>query len=128
MYLFKNLEDNINAIVVSLHDRRGLAVACLGGPLYAIGGLDDNTCYNTVERYDPETDSWSCVQSMNVPRGGVAVSTLKVCHLQNCKSDMNCNSFFVFVSLGLYLCFIQKFINNNLGEIMPYFSLSMLSS
>ncbi len=61
-----------------IYSRRGIALACLGGPIYAIGGLDDSTCFNTVERYDIGSDSWSCVQSMTFPRGGVAVATLKV--------------------------------------------------
>ena len=58
--------------------RRGIALACLGGPIYAVGGLDDSTCFNIVERYDPDSDSWSFVQAMNFPRGGVAVAIVKV--------------------------------------------------
>ena len=53
-------------------------MASLGGPLYAVGGLDDSTCFNSVERYDAEPDTWSFVQPMIMPRGGVAVATLKV--------------------------------------------------
>ena len=48
------------------------------GPIYALGGLDDATCYNTVERYDAKSDSWSFVKSMNLPRGGVAVAQINV--------------------------------------------------
>lgn len=58
--------------------RRGIALACLGGPVYAVGGLDDSTCFNIVERYDSESDQWSFVQAMLMPRGGVAVAPLKV--------------------------------------------------
>ena len=58
--------------------RRGIALATLGGPVYAIGGLDDTTCFDIVERYDPESDTWSSVQRMETPRGGVAVCVLKV--------------------------------------------------
>lgn len=54
-----------------------------GGPMYALGGLDDNTCYSTVERYDPETNTWSEVQEMNFPRGGVAVASMKVRYRDN---------------------------------------------
>ena len=43
-----------------------------------MGGLDDSTCFNIVERYDVESDTWSFVQAMIMPRGGVAVATLKV--------------------------------------------------
>ncbi|OBS67430.1 hypothetical protein A6R68_04029, partial [Neotoma lepida] len=50
---------------------RGIALASLGGPIYAIGGLDDNTCFSDVERYDIESDQWSTVAPMNTPRGGV---------------------------------------------------------
>ena len=58
--------------------RRGLALACLGGPLYAVGGLNDTTCYNTVERYDPDTDVWTSVSPMSSARGGVGLAVLKV--------------------------------------------------
>ena len=58
--------------------RRGIALASLGGPIYAIGGLDDNTCFNDVERYDIEYDQWSTVAPMNTPRGGVGSVALVV--------------------------------------------------
>ena len=64
--------------------RRGIALACLGGPIYAVGGLDDSTCFNNVERYDIESDTWSFVQPMLMPRGGVAIATLKVRLLLEC--------------------------------------------
>ena len=43
--------------------------------MYALGGLDDHTCYPTVERYDSDSNTWSAVQDMNFPRGGVAVAS-----------------------------------------------------
>lgn len=68
-----------------------MAVGTLGGAIYAIGGqfliiyflnvitifsgLDDQNCYKTVERYDIELNRWTTVSDMNVPRGGVAVTT-----------------------------------------------------
>lgn len=58
--------------------RRGIALAYLNGPIYAVGGLDDTSCFNTVERYDPESDSWSLVQPLNYSRGGVAVVAYRV--------------------------------------------------
>src|SRR6218665_2051713 len=58
--------------------RRGIALAYLNGPIYAVGGLDDMACFNTVERYDPESDSWSMVQPLNFSRGGVAVVAYRV--------------------------------------------------
>lgn len=35
--------------------RLGVAVAVLGGHLYAIGGSDGQSPLNTVERYDPRS-------------------------------------------------------------------------
>jgi len=59
--------------------RRGIALAHLNGPIYAVGGLDDSACFNIVERYDAESDCWTTVQSMNSARGGVAVTAYRVC-------------------------------------------------
>lgn len=56
--------------------RRGLGVIKLGGPIYAIGGLDDSSCFSDVERYDPASNSWNSVQAMRSARGGVAVAIL----------------------------------------------------
>lgn len=50
----------------------------MGGPIYAVGGLDDEMFYSTVERYDVNSDLWSIVSPMNSARGGVAVVKLKV--------------------------------------------------
>lgn len=50
----------------------------MGGPIYAVGGLDDEMFYSTVERYDVNSDIWSIVSPMNSARGGVAVVKLKV--------------------------------------------------
>lgn len=61
--------------------RRGIALAALGGPIYAIGGLDDNSCFSDVERYDIESDRWSAVAPMNTPRGGVGSVVLGVRNL-----------------------------------------------
>lgn len=59
-------------------------MASLGGPIYAIGGLDDNTCFNDVERYDIESDQWSTVAPMNTPRGGVGSVALIVSYVTIC--------------------------------------------
>ena len=53
-------------------------MAHLNGPIYAVGGLDDMACFNIVERYDAESDSWTQVQNMNYARGGVAVAAFRV--------------------------------------------------
>ena len=57
---------------------RGIALAHLNGPIYAVGGLDDTACFSIVERYDPESDCWTTIQSMNSARGGVAVTAFRV--------------------------------------------------
>jgi len=57
---------------------RGIALAHLNGPIYAVGGLDDTACFNIVERYDTESNCWTTVQSMNSARGGVAVTAFHV--------------------------------------------------
>lgn len=62
-------------------------MASLGGPIYAIGGLDDNTCFNDVERYDIESDQWSTVAPMNTPRGGVGSVALVVSEVAPCSLD-----------------------------------------
>lgn len=79
--------------------RRGIAVGCLGGPLYAVGGLDDSTCFDTVERYDIEHNTWSTVAQMSTPRGGVAVAALKV----TVSSIDDPRSFINIVPLGLFV-------------------------
>ena len=66
--------------------------------MYAVGGLDDSTCFDTVERYDIEHNTWSTVASMSTPRGGVAVAALKV-------------------SRNLQKIFIDRFIENDFRVI-----------
>lgn len=68
----------INLVIVLIYYRRGLGLCSMGGPIYAVGGLDDEVFYNTVERYDVNSDIWSVVSCMNTARGGVAVVKLKV--------------------------------------------------
>lgn len=83
--------------------RRGLGICALSpehGPIYAVGrspsnlydssenasanypfiagGLDDINFFNTVERYDLHSDSWTSVAPMLTPRGGVAVVAVQV--------------------------------------------------
>lgn len=48
--------------------RLGVAVAVLGGYLYAIGGSDGQSPLNTVERYDPRQNKWSQVSPMSTRR------------------------------------------------------------
>lgn len=48
--------------------RLGVAVAVLGGYLYAIGGSDGQSPLNTVERYDPRHNKWTLVSPMSTRR------------------------------------------------------------
>ncbi|VEL29707.1 unnamed protein product [Protopolystoma xenopodis] len=38
--------------------------------LYAVGGYDGDRRLDSVERYDPEIDQWTCVASLNTARSG----------------------------------------------------------
>lgn len=48
--------------------RSRVGVAVVNGLLYAIGGYDGQLRLSTVEVYNPETDLWSKVGSMNSKR------------------------------------------------------------
>lgn len=48
--------------------RLGVAVAVLGGQLYAVGGSDGQAPLNTVERYDPRANKWTPVAPMSTRR------------------------------------------------------------
>lgn len=46
----------------------------LDGFMYVIGGAESWNCLNTVERYNPENNTWTLVAPMNVARRGAAVA------------------------------------------------------
>lgn len=48
--------------------RSRVGVAVVHGLLYAIGGYDGQSRLKTVEVYNPETDTWTKVASMNTQR------------------------------------------------------------
>ena len=48
------------------------------------GGYDGNTFLDSVERYDPETDSWSEVTLMTSGRSGVGVAVT----MEPCQKDL----------------------------------------
>lgn len=52
--------------------RSRVGVAVVNGLLYAIGGYDGQSRLSTVEVYNPETDGWTQVSSMNSQRRSVA--------------------------------------------------------
>uniref|UniRef100_A0A4W4FDW7 Kelch-like protein 20 n=1 Tax=Electrophorus electricus TaxID=8005 RepID=A0A4W4FDW7_ELEEL len=55
--------------VASMSTRRlGVAVAVLGGFLYAVGGSDGTSPLNTVERYNPQENRWHTVAPMGTRR------------------------------------------------------------
>lgn len=54
--------------------RHQAAVCELDGFMYAIGGAESWNCLNTVERYNPENNTWTLIGSMNVARRGAAVA------------------------------------------------------
>ena len=50
--------------------RYQVSVAALGNYIYAVGGVDQMGCLNSVERYDLEKDEWTLVEPMHVCRRG----------------------------------------------------------
>lgn len=58
--------------------RSRVGVAVVNGLLYAIGGYDGQLRLSTVEVYNPETDTWTRVGSMNSKRrysGSLSIHT-----------------------------------------------------
>jgi kelch-like protein 18 len=51
-------------------------VAALRGFVYALGGHDGLSIFDSVERYDPATDTWTKVKSMLSRRCRLGVATL----------------------------------------------------
>jgi N-acetylneuraminic acid mutarotase len=51
-----------------------LGAACIGNFLYAVGGADYGTKYNTLERYDIAADTWTTLSPMPTPREHLAVA------------------------------------------------------
>lgn len=46
----------------------------LNGFMYVIGGAESWNCLNTVERYNPENNTWTLIAPMNVARRGAGVA------------------------------------------------------
>ncbi|XP_074526542.1 uncharacterized protein LOC141790520 isoform X2 [Halichoeres trimaculatus] len=63
-----------------VNSRGGVAVGTLGGRIYTVGGEDKVRCYSSVERYDPDADSWSTdVAPLSSPRSGVCLLEMDGC-------------------------------------------------
>ncbi|NXJ11450.1 NS1BP protein, partial [Odontophorus gujanensis] len=57
-----------------LAGRHQSAVCELGGYLYIIGGAESWNCLSSVERYNPENNTWTLMAPMNVARRGAGVA------------------------------------------------------
>lgn len=56
------------AIANMLSRRSSAGVAVLDGMLYVAGGNDGTSCLNSVERFNPKTNTWEGVAAMNIRR------------------------------------------------------------
>ena len=54
-----------------------VGLTILDGHVYAIGGWDGNCRLDSVERYDPGTNSWAFIPPMKMALTSPAVATLK---------------------------------------------------
>ncbi|XP_022091219.1 kelch-like protein 17 isoform X2 [Acanthaster planci] len=54
--------------------RSFIALASLGGYLYALGGENASSSYSVVERYNPLTDTWNFMPNMKQKRSGCGVA------------------------------------------------------
>ncbi|TNN50705.1 Kelch-like protein 20 [Liparis tanakae] len=60
-----------------VNSRGKVAVGTLEGQIYTVGGEDAVRCYSSVERYTPDTDSWSAdVAPLSSPRSGVCLAAM----------------------------------------------------
>ncbi|NXI05393.1 NS1BP protein, partial [Pachycephala philippinensis] len=67
----KAVHCGVLALVAGRHQS---AVCELGGYLYIIGGAESWNCLNSVERYNPENNTWTLMAPMNVARRGAGVA------------------------------------------------------
>lgn len=64
--------------------RNRVGVAVMDGLLYAVGGCAGTEYHNSVECYDPETDTWSNIKPMHVKRLGVGVAVVNRYDFSQC--------------------------------------------
>lgn len=58
--------------------RSSFGVTVSRGRIYCLGGFSGESNLNTVEKYNPRTDMWHCVQSMQLRRYGLVAATVNV--------------------------------------------------
>ena len=68
--------------------RGGVGLASLGGFLAAVGGHDGKAYLNTAEMYNPKTESWETIASMNTSRAGAGVVSLATSSINFTMSGM----------------------------------------
>lgn len=60
-----------------MHSRRCyVSVTVLDGIIYALGGYDGVNRQNSAERYDPKSNQWTMIPSMNTQRSDAHACTL----------------------------------------------------
>ena len=57
--------------------RSQAGVSALNGKVVVVGGCDAWNCINTVEEYDPKTNTWSYLPNMTSCRRGAGVAVFK---------------------------------------------------
>lgn len=71
------LEMGVGAVLTDFFSSAGrhqAAVCELEGFMYVAGGAESWNCLNSVERYNPENNTWTLVAPMNVARRGAGIA------------------------------------------------------
>lgn len=81
--------------------RHQAAVCELEDFMYVAGGAESWNCLNSVERYNPENNTWTLVAPMNVARRGAGIAV----HAgePDRRGAETCFFFFFFLLLGRFL-------------------------
>lgn len=58
--------------------RSSFGITVSRGRIYCLGGFSGGSILNTVEKYNPRTNTWHCVQSMQLRRFGLVAATVNV--------------------------------------------------
>ena len=69
-----------------MNRRRNAGVAAVNGMIYVVGGDDGTTNLNTVEFYNPQTDTWQWLEStMEVERRSGGFFFISLNYFQLCR-------------------------------------------